>query len=210
MSKYYPPTFQEEQFHCIKCGVFAKQNWGDLIKRGQSGSIYFTYSRCNHCWESCYWYEGRMIVPSEAPVPPPHNDLPESCIADYDEARDIVARSPKAGAALLRLVLQNLMVELGEKGKNINEDIASLVKKGLPIEVQQALDYCRVVGNNSVHPGEIIIDDDPSIAHSLFEMINFIVEVRIAQPKKVAELYNILPEGALKAVEKRDAPKEST
>lgn len=150
-----------------------------------------------------------MIVPSEAPVPPPHDDLPDSCVSDYDEARDIVVRSPKAGAALLRLVIQKLMVELGEKGKNINDDIASLVKKGLPIEVQQALDYCRVVGNNSVHPGEIIINDNPDVAYSLFEMINFIVEVRIAQPKKIEELYSVLPDGALKAVEKRDAKKES-
>ncbi|EJG0767785.1 DUF4145 domain-containing protein [Vibrio parahaemolyticus O5:K30] len=150
-----------------------------------------------------------MIVPSEAPVPPAHLDLPESCLSDYNEARDIVARSPKAGAALLRLVLQKLMKELGEKGKNINDDIASLVSKGLPIEVQQALDYCRVVGNNSVHPGEISIDDDPQIAFSLFEMINFIVEVRISQPKRINELYSILPEGALKAVQKRDGEKNT-
>jgi hypothetical protein len=210
MSKYYPPTFQETQFHCVQCEVYAKQSWGSLIKRSGSENIGFHFSTCNHCWESCYWYEGRMIVPTEAPVPPPHADLPESCLSDYSEARDIVARSPKAGAALLRLVLQKLMIELGEKGKNINDDIASLVKKGLPIEVQQALDYCRVVGNNSVHPGEIVIDDDPDIAHSLFKMINFIVDVRIAQPKKVAELYGTLPEGALKAVEKRDGPNEST
>ncbi len=207
MSKYYPPTFKEEQFHCIKCSVFAKQKWGTLVKNGYGGNIGFNYSTCNHCWDSCYWYEGRMIVPSEAPVPPPHSDLPPNCVADYNEAREIVARSPKAGAALLRLVLQKLMAELGERGKNINDDIASLVKKGLPIEVQQALDYCRVVGNNSVHPGEIVIDDEPSIAFSLFEMINFIVEVRISQPKKIANLYNVLPEGALKAVEKRDGAK---
>jgi hypothetical protein len=78
------------------------------------------------------------------------------------------------------------------------------VKKGLPVEVQQALDYCRVVGNNGVHPGEIELTDNPKIAHSLFEMINFIVEDCIARPKKVAELYGKLPQGALKAVEKRD------
>jgi hypothetical protein len=35
-------------------------------------------------------------------------------------------------------------------------------------------------------------------------MVNFIVEDRISRPKKVAELYSILPAGALKAVEKRD------
>ena len=114
-----------------------------------------------------------MIVPSEAPVPPPHVDMPENCIAEYNEARDIVSRSPRAAAALLRLCVQRLMIELGEKGKNINDDIGVLVKKGLPVEVQQALDYCRVVGNNGVHPGEIELTNNPQISHSLFEMLNF-------------------------------------
>lgn len=146
-------------------------------------------------------------MPSAASVPPHHIDLPEVCVSDYDEARDIVGRSPRAASALLRLTIQKLLIELGEKGKNINDDIGALVSKGLPIEVQQALDYCRVVGNNAVHPGEIDLNDKPEIANSLFEMINFIVEVRISQPKKIAALYNILPEGALKAVEKRDTEK---
>ncbi|CAK2474296.1 DUF4145 domain-containing protein [Vibrio crassostreae] len=209
MSKYYPPIFEEEQFHCIHCGVYAKQGWNNL--KLETPQYYkatsFRYSQCHHCEEFCYWYEGRMIIPSEAPVAPPHIDIPAICLDDYNEARDIVARSPRAAAALLRLTIQKLLVELGEKGNNINEDIGSLVNKGLPVEVQQALDYCRVIGNNAVHPGEINLNDDPSIAHSLFEMINFIVEVRISQPKKVAALYNILPEGALKAVEKRDKVK---
>lgn len=150
-----------------------------------------------------------MIVPSEAPVPPPHVDLPESCKSEYDEARDIVARSPRAAAALLRLCVQKLMCELGEKGKNINDDIGTLVKKGLPVEVQQALDYCRVIGNNGVHPGEIELTDNPEIAHSIFEMINFIVEDRISRPKKIAALYKVLPEGALNAVAKRDGTQEN-
>ncbi|HGY9611008.1 DUF4145 domain-containing protein [Vibrio harveyi] len=209
MSKYYPPVFEQEQFHCVQCGVYANQYWNKLKR--ESSQYYheteFTYNRCSHCGEICYWYQGRMIVPSEAPVPPHHQDLPEVCVSDYNESRDIVARSPRAAAALLRLTIQKLLSELGEKGKNINEDIGSLVTKGLPVEVQQALDYCRVVGNNAVHPGEIDLNDNPEIANSLFEMINFIVEVRISQPKKVAALYSILPEGALKAVAKRDGVK---
>ena len=206
MSKYYPPVFKGEQFHCRLCGVYASQYWNSLYRKteGYSAATKFTYSKCHHCSDICYWYDGRMIVPSEAPVPPPHVDMPENCTPEYNEARDIVARSPKAAAALLRLCVQRLMVELGEKGKNINDDIGALVKKGLPVEVQQALDYCRVVGNNGVHPGEIELTDNPEIAHSLFEMLNFIVEDRITRPKKVAELYSTLPEGALKAVEKRD------
>lgn len=207
MSKYYPPTYKKEQFHCIHCGVYAKQEWRNLFIQSYGGSE-FTSSRCTHCWERCYWYQDRMIVPSEAPVPPPHVDIPESCKPEYDEARDIVARSPRAAAALLRLCVQKLMVELGEKGKNINDDIGSLVKKGLPVEVQQALDYCRVIGNNGVHPGEIELTDNPEIAHSIFEMVNFIVEDRISRPKKIAALYQVLPEGALKSVKKRDGTEE--
>lgn len=143
-------------------------------------------------------------MPGEAPVPSCHEDLPESCVADYNEAREIVGRSPRAAAALMRLLIQKLLTELGQPGRNINEEIGNLVKAGLPVEVQRALDYCRVIGNNAVHPGEINIDDDPSIAHSLFEMVNFVVEDRITKSKKIAELYGRLPEGAQKAVERRD------
>ncbi len=96
------------------------------------------------------------------------------------------------------------MVELGEKGENINADIKSLVAKGLPIQVQQAFDYCRVVGNNAVHPGEINLNDSPEMGQHLFNMINFIVEDRITRPHHIAALYGKLPETAREAIEKRD------
>lgn len=146
-----------------------------------------------------------MVVPTSAPVEPVHPDLPDTCRAEFDEARDIVGRSPRAAAALIRLALQKLMPILGESGRNINEDIGSLVTKGLPPEIQQALDYCRVVGNNAVHPGEIELNDTPEIAHNLFSMLNFIVEDRISRPKRVATLYSKLPETARAAVTKRDS-----
>lgn len=159
---------------------------------------------CGHCRGLSYWFDGRMVIPSAAPVPPFHPDLPENCQADYDEARDVVSRSPKAAAALMRLVLQKLMKDIGESGDNPNADIKALVAKGLPPIVQQALDYCRVVGNNAVHPGEINLNDTPEIAFSLFEMVNFIVEDRIARPRQIQALYGQLPQGARDAIDKRD------
>jgi len=149
-----------------------------------------------------------MIIPSDSPVQPHHTDMPEDIIPEYDEARSIFGRSPRAAAALLRLAAQKLMPILGEEGKNINDDIKSLVSKGLPIQVQQALDYCRVVGNHAVHPGEINLTDSPEIAQHLFEMLNFIVENRITQPKHIESLYQSLPDGAKEHIEKRDAPKQ--
>jgi len=145
-----------------------------------------------------------MIVPAEAPVEPAHPDLPADCLADYNEAREIFARSPRASAALLRLCVQKLMPHLGQKGKNINDDIAYLVRNGLPEIVQQALDFCRVVGNNAVHPGEIDLNDTPETAQQLFCMINFIVEDRISRPIQVKNLYAQLPQSALDAIANRD------
>ncbi len=97
------------------------------------------------------------------------------------------------------------MVELGEKGENINADIKALVSKGLPVQVQQAFDYCRVIGNNAVHPGEINLNDTPEMGQHLFNMLNFIVEDRITRPKHIASLYSQLPGAARDAIEKRDA-----
>lgn len=206
MSTYYPPEEQSQQFNCIHCGVFASQRWGRLyygINSARSSAI--NYCQCGHCAEYSYWYDGRMVIPAEAPVAPAHPDMPASIQSEYDEARSIFARSPRAAVALLRLAVQKLMPELGEKGDNINADIKSLVAKGLPVQVQQAFDFCRVVGNNAVHPGEINLNDTPEMGQHLFNMINFIVEDRITRPKQIAELYAQLPEPARAAIEKRDA-----
>ena len=99
--------------------------------------------------------------------------------------------------------------ELGEKGKDLNEDIGNLVKKGLPERIQKALDTVRVVGNNAVHPGQIVIEDNPKIALSLFKLVNLIVEHMITMPKEVEQVYNTLPQGAKDQIKKRDKARPS-
>jgi len=136
--------------------------------------------------------------------------MPEEIAAIYLEAASVASSSYRAAGALLRLALQKLMPCLGEKGKNINADIASLVAKGLPVRIQQALDLCRVVGNESVHPGEITDEDGPELVHSLFTMLNLIVEDQIALPKSIDALYLRLPEEKRKAIENRDKTEDDS
>lgn len=147
-----------------------------------------------------------MVYPLTGNVEMANADLPDDIKNDYNEAKDIVIISPRGAAALLRLAVQKLCVHLGEKGKNINDDIESLVKKGLPKTMQQALDSVRVVGNNAVHPGTIDLNDKIEIAYALFGFVNVICEVLISQPKKIQEFYEKnIPESIRNGIEKRDS-----
>ena len=207
MTAYYPPTHDSESFNCPICGVFAHQIWKYLFIHNDHSSRYhpdFKYNTCQRCNDSCYWYKKKMIVPSYASAPLPHIDLPQECVRDYNEARNVLNASPRASFALLRLCIQKLMPLLGQKGHNINEDIAALVKGGLSPKIQQGLDICRVVGNNAVHPGEINLEDDEDLALSLFEIINIIIEELISRPKKISNIYERIPERTKKAIQKRD------
>jgi uncharacterized protein DUF4145 len=122
--------------------------------------------------------------------------MPQVVRVDFDEAASIVSKSPRGAAALLRLCVQKLVIELGEKGENLNYDIGNLVKQGkVSTAIQQALDVVRVVGNNAVHPGTIDFDDSRTTATNLFGLVSLIVETAIAAPKHIHTLYEtIVPE----------------
>jgi hypothetical protein len=106
----------------------------------------------------------------------------------------------------MRLVIQKLCAYLGEKGRNIDDDIASLVRKGLNPLVQRSLDIVRVVGNEAVHPGTIDLTDDRNTALQLLGLVNAIAEQMISHPKAVKEMYNALPSAKLEAIQRRDGP----
>ena len=161
-------------------------------------------SECFVCKRLSVWVHDGVNFPPVRTGVPPHEDMPDDIRRDYDEARDIVSRSARGAAALLRLCVQKLCDELGEKGKKIDDAIGSLVAKGLDQVIQQALDTVRVIGNESVHPGQIDIRDNPISATQLFGLVNMIVDRMISQPKKVKALYDALPEGKRKAIDLRN------
>lgn len=130
--------------------------------------------------------------------------MPLDVKEDYLEARKIVDLSPRSAESLLRLALQKLMPHLGESGKDLNRDIGQLVAKGLPLVIQKSLDSIRVTGNNAVHPGKMVLENDMDTALTLFKLMNIIVEKMISEKRELDGLYSRLPEGAKRQIAERD------
>lgn len=213
-----PPKFRAKAFTCVQCGVLSQMHWADLHTATQRGVAITRWAicACQHCgfdsvWRGTVEYEtvmnGFLAWPAQVAAPAVHEDLPEVCRADYEEARLILGSSPRGAAALLRLCLEKLLSHLGLTENDINKNIGALVKGGLDPHIQQALDVVRVTGNNAVHPLDMTPEDLASNIPVMFEMINLIVDERIARQRKMAERFASLPEGARLAIEKRDKPK---
>jgi len=176
-------------------------------------SKYATYSvanlhlsKCFACENVSVWVFDKPVYPVASDGPTPNADLPDGARLDYQEATRLLNLSPRAAAALLRLTIQKLCIHLGEKGKDLNGDIASLVKKGLSPLVQKSLDTVRVVGNEAVHPGTLDLKDDRATATTLCKLVNIIAEQMISNPKHVNEIYASLPASKREAIETRDRP----
>jgi len=206
------PSLNSNAFHCPFCNVYASMYWQNIA---QESKYFLSSAKCLKCSEVSIWRQGRvglvsfgigtLVYPAAEILIYPENDMPEDVKIDFNEARSIFYKSPRAAAALLRLALQRLCIHLGQPGKNINDDIRNLVKEGtLSGKIQKAADTVRIIGNNAVHPGAIDEKDLDQIAAKLFKLINMIVYSAITEPKEVDELFNSTPQGARDAIDKRD------
>lgn len=216
------PSPEISAYTCPHCGIHSAHEISNSLTvyyptRAHAGGGIFHQRQDNllgkgiivHCCESCngniIYIQGTMIFPLASTAPLPTEDMPEDVKEDYLEARVIANLSPRGACALLRLGLQKLCKHLGEEGRNINNDIGELVKKGLHPSIQQALDSVRVVGNEAVHPGTLDLKDDVETASKLFGFLNIIVEALITQPKQIEEYYNLnVPENKKAGIAQRD------
>ena len=167
-------------------------------------------SECYSCKDYALWVADTLVYPHQEYGVEPNAEMPEDVKMDFLEAAAIVNTSARGAAALLRLCIQKIVVHLGEKGGNdLNREIGNFVEKGrISAAIQQALDVVRVVGNNAVHPGVIDFNDNKAVAIQLFGLVNVIVELTIAMPRHVQQVYEtVVPQTTRAAIEKRDAAK---
>lgn len=225
MEGYVKPDLEKDSYSCPHCHAFAgMEKYGEDFKLVNStwvpnlGMINLDSERrkssedtkrinvvtCRSCKNIQVWVDDQMVYPDNPDIPYPSNDMPENVKNIYTEAANVFSRSPRAAAALLRLALQQLCIDLGLSGKKIDDDIAELVRRGVPESIQEALDAVRVIGNNAVHPGKIDLNENKDIVSALFQILNFIVEKMITDKERVNNIYKFLPDGAKNAIDSRN------
>jgi hypothetical protein len=214
---YTPPKFKSEGFNCPQCNYYAHQLWFEVYygeksdRYGNNKISALEMSECVKCKKYILWFDGKIIFPVVNGVQQPHPEMPTEVKTLYEEAKTIVSKSPRASTALLRTAVTVLVdTVMGKNNNSLNHNIGSLVKqKRLSREIQQSLDYLRVIGTHSLHPGlinmEEIEQNDYQHAASLFELINLIVEELIARPKKIKSYYDSLPESQKHQIKDRDS-----
>lgn len=213
-----------DAFNCPHCGAYAHQYRGttywlektdDEPKPGpttipnasdMTQLRQFQLRKCESCKQFSIWMGENLVYPKQASGPKPHEDMPEDVERDFSEARLIVDDSPRAAAALLRLAIQRMVNDhLEAEGSTLYEKIGDLVERGrISIRIQRALDSVRVIGNESVHPGEMEMDDDRETANALFGLLNAIVDETVGRDQMIDEIFESLPEGAKDGIEQRD------
>jgi Domain of unknown function (DUF4145) len=112
----------------------AKSQWPTLVVHN------LHLSNCYVCKKLAVWVHDSIVSPFNKGGSPHHSDMPEDIARDYDEAGTILKMSPRGAAALLRLCVQKLCDELGQKGKTIDAAIGTLMGEGLSPVIGAALD----------------------------------------------------------------------
>ena len=98
---------------------------------------------------------------------------------DLEEAAAILNKSPRGAIALMRVCIQKLMPLLKQDSENLNDSMSSLVRKGLEVEIQQAMEVLQVLGNDPVQPTSLDTQEDKEMALRFVDSLKAILERRM-------------------------------
>jgi hypothetical protein len=139
------------------------------------------------------WVESssRTVRPKAMARAPLSVDVPEVYAADYQEACNVLAESPKASAALSRRCLQHLLrEEMKTTKRDLIDQIQEVLDSGrVPSHIAESLDSVRNSGNFAAHPikskstGEIV-DVEPGEADWNLETLEQLFDFLFVSPAK--------------------------
>lgn len=174
-----------------ECQVDAQQAWHLMKDQGNKEDTAVKRAKCGTCGKYSYWVDEQLAWPAIRLGDQASDALPDDVREVYNEARDVVAHSPRAAAALLRLGVERLVSHLGETSGRLDERIGRLADAGdITRRTVDALDAVRLTGNNAVHEGQIDPEggDDRDVALLLFQIVNRIADDTIGMKREVEKL----------------------
>lgn len=181
MNQATPPTFRASPFTCPHCGVLAQQSWAPMAAKNQPIDPDIERSKCRNCNRHAYWAWEQLVAPAVPFGPPPNDDLQGPLLDVYQEARDVAGRSPRAAAALLRLLVERLVHELdgvGHEGERLQVKVDRLRDDGkIDAGTYEAMLAVKIAGDGALHTGQIDTEaeDQGEVVVVLFGIVNHIV-----------------------------------
>ena len=172
-----------------------KNEWNDIteidqfverLKRNEVTHVYQKHSQslkvkmanlhlsgCHSCSGFALWVGDRLVFPINV------DKTPALVEEDFEEAAAILNKSPRGAIALMRVCIQKLMPLLKQDGENLNDTMSSLVRKGLEVEIQQAMEVLQVLGNDPVQPTSLDTQEDKEMALRFVDSLKAILERRM-------------------------------
>ena len=145
-----------------------------------------------------------MVYPRTNAAPPPPGDLPESAKELYVEAGNVMADSPRAAAALLRMCTEDIIKEL-TRTRDARKTLSKKARLYQHVEflrnndelwpggaIDTGLDALIFIGNDAVHSTEIRGDDDRSTVEGLFRLIHMITHMLITRRREAHEFEQLI------------------
>jgi hypothetical protein len=106
---------------------------------------------------------------------------PDLIQEDFEEAAAMLNQSPRGATALLRICIQKLVPLLKQDGNYLNDYMSSLVRKGLEVEIHQAMEVLQVLRNEPGQPTSLETQQDKEMALRFFDSLKAILERRMLQ-----------------------------
>lgn len=150
---------------------------------------------CHHCEKPTIWLDDNQtlkpVLPSDNQYPSPSDKMPQKVKDVYNQAGSIADKSPRAANALLRSAIEELMCIIVETPGDLNLMIEDAYNKNIiTAHIKESLHSIRLLGNNTLHPNQIRIEDDVD-TNDIFNIINHIVDVTLHHSEVIENIQNI-------------------
>ena len=188
---------------CPHCQIYREWEWIEFA--GVSiyhGDIRYTndyqgyYAYCYNCNNHVIYFQDKLMYPENNLIIKPDIlfDKYKKPKKLFLEAIKVSPISPRAGLTLARMCLEALTNELLEENnekidKDFIKNIDRLYSKNIiDLDLKDALNSTRIIGNKSTHNFNIIdTDNEPDLedAKIILETVNYILEnIRISKEEK--------------------------